>query len=132
MTFRQTAELLAAQLAGVRDSLDVGTSNATIEIRTGAKPAAVTDAATGTLLATLILDKPCGTLSAAVLTLIANGDAVAVATGTAEWARWADGNGAVRADSDVSVIGGGAEVQLTTLSIEFGMVIPLVSATLSY
>lgn len=130
MTVRRTSTLINGQLAAVRDLLDTGASNGAFQLRSGSKPTSVGDAATGTLLATVVLERPCGTVSAGVLTLIQDADAVAVATGAAAWARWIDGDGQVLFDTDVSIIGGAGEVQLTTVSIEAGMIIPLVSATL--
>ena len=132
MTTRVALRAINAQLQATADQLDAGAGDgASIEIRSGTKPAAVGDAATGTLLATLQLTKPCGTVSGGVLTLTTAFDAVVVAAGGATWARWLDADGAVLMDTDVSVAGGAGEVQLSTLSLTVGMSLPVVSATLS-
>lgn len=132
MTVRVTTRAVNAQLQATADLLDFGAGDgASIEIRSGSRPATVDAAATGTLLATLRLARPCGVVSGGVLTLAAAYDVAVVAAGTAAWARWLDADGQVLWDTDVSIAGGAGEVQLTTVSLTVGMLLPLVSATLS-
>jgi len=128
VTVRITQAHNEARLAATRDQLDTGAANAKIEIRTGSKPANVSDAATGTLLAAIELTKPCGSIASAVLSLATTSDALIVADGTAGYARWIDGDGAVVMDTDVSLVTGTAEVRLSTLTLTASALVSLLSA----
>lgn len=130
MAIRETIETIEAHLASVRDILDTGTANGGIQVRSGTKPTNVGDAATGTLLAFIEFTKPCGSIASGVMTMSTTSDAVIVATGTAGYARWVDGNGAVRLDTDVSSLAGSAEVRFSTLSFVTGSLVELLTAAL--
>ena len=111
-----------AMLVPLRDTIDAGTGAGTIRIYTGTMPTLTTDAVTTqTLLGTLTLSDPCGTVASKKLTLSSiTQDSSADADGVAAWARLADSNGVVAADFDVTTTGGGAVLQLNTTNIKAG------------
>lgn len=110
----------------------VGTS-AVIKIYTGAQPANVAAAATGTVLAQLTGNaSQFGTTASGVLTVSAiTQDSSADNTGTAGWVRVfkSDGTTAV-IDGTVTATGGGGELELTTTSIVTGQ--PVSISSLSF
>ena len=113
-----TRNAIVNAVLGLLDA-DVGASKA--EIRSGSQPAAATDAASGTLLATVVFADPAGTVSAGVLTFTDPAAVTAVAAGTATWARLLDNSGDTILDCTVSATGGGGELQLATVSITVGL-----------
>lgn len=113
-----TRNAIVNAVLGLLDA-DVGASKA--EIRSGSQPAAATDAATGTLLATVVFADPAGTVSAGVLTFTDPAAVTAVAAGTAGWARLLDNSGDTILDCTVSATGGGGELQLATTAITVGL-----------
>ena len=101
-----SSALLDARMVGVRDWLDNGTGNASLEIYSGAYPVE------GTLLGVMQLAKPCGAVANGVLTLQAAnvaGDMV-LANGEARWLRCKSAAGVAAFDTAVSVHGGTGEV----------------------
>lgn len=84
------------------DALDAGAGAGYIQIRTGAQPTNVADAASGTLLGTLTFSDPAfgssatGTATASAITSDTNADA----SGTAGHARLCDSNDAIHSDAD--------------------------------
>ena len=85
-----------ARLTGLRDFLDSGANAAQIDIYGGIPPTGgAAPTAQTSLLASMILQKPCGTVTAGALTLAA-ADALGplvAATGEARWARCLTGGG---------------------------------------
>jgi len=80
---------------------DVGSGAATIQVRNGVKPAATSDAATGTLLATFTMSDPAwGAAASGVATLDITPaiSTTGVAAGTATWARVIAPDGSVVVD----------------------------------
>lgn len=101
-----SSALLDARMVGVRDWLDNGTGNASLEIYSGAYPVE------GTLLGVMQLAKPCGAVAGGVLTLQAAnvaGDMV-LANGEARWLRCKSAAGVAAFDTAVSVQNGTGEV----------------------
>lgn len=104
---------------------DAGSGPGYIEVRTGSGPATANDAATGTLLATIVLGDPAfdtaGTTAAGVA--VANTIAVVqgVANGDAGWFRSYDSAGNTVEDGTCSVSGGAGELQLNTVTISVGV-----------
>jgi hypothetical protein len=102
----------------VVDRLDVGVTNGAgkIEIRSGAQPATPQDAATGTLLATVVLANPAAGNAASGSATITDPAAV---TGVADggafpyWARFYDRDNAAVMDCDVTATGGGGAITLS-------------------
>lgn len=132
MPLRQSDSVRTAKADAAVDKLDVGTGTAggTIKIYTGAQPATPATAASGTLLATVVCANPAfGAASAGVATLNDPASVNAVATGTAGWARFADRDGAVCFDGDVTATGGGGVVTLSTTSLVSGSPVDITGGT---
>jgi len=117
------------RLNGTVSSLDRGTAHAKIRLYNGTQPAAGGSATT--LLAEIVLTKPCGTVTGGVLTLTQENDYdIAVANGVATWARFIDGDGNWSIDCDVSDAAGSAPVKIDDTSIIAGGQVILMSAVL--
>ncbi|WP_350351866.1 hypothetical protein ABS642_00695 [Microbacterium sp. A8/3-1] len=118
---------------GVVDLLDGGPGPGTVQIRTGAQPASVGTAATGTLLGTLTLSDPAfadavnGVATANPIT----GDTAADATGTAGWFRGFDSTGAAVIDGACSLAGDGGEMILDKVAVIAGGAINVTSWTVT-
>lgn len=111
---------------------DAGAGAATLEIRTGSKPASPDGVATGTLLATLTLNDPAwGAAVAGIGTLDVSPSisGVGVATGTAGWFRAKDSTGASVLDGTCGTVG--ADMIMTSTSVAIGQVINLPSGTMT-
>jgi hypothetical protein len=119
------------------DSADAGAGAGYVEIRTGAPPATVATAASGTLLGTLTLGDPAfgaaTNASPAVATANAiTGDASADATGTAGWFRVFDSTGAAKWQGDISTVAAATgDMRLDSTSIVAGGTISISSWTAS-
>lgn len=127
----QTNDFKNAALEGRRDYLDLGSGVARIRIYGDNQPRPATGAtATGTLLVTIDLEKPSGTIASGELTLAAGDDVIVAASGTALWARVINGNGDIAFDCDVSSTSGSAELQLPSTTLFAGGTTRLVSGVL--
>jgi hypothetical protein len=116
---------------GVVDLLDVGGSG-TIKIYTGAQPATPATAASGTLLVTITLSATAfGAASGGSASLADPASVNAVATGTAGWARFADGAGSVVFDGDVTATAGGGVVELSSTALTSGNPVDITGGTYS-
>ncbi len=110
--------------------IDVGGAG-TVEIRTGSQPASANDAATGTLLGTLTFSDPAfqnasaGQATANAITP----DSSADNTGDAGWFRVFSGGGATVFDGNVTVNGGGGDMELNNISIVAGGTITITAFT---
>jgi len=90
-----------------------------LEIYTGTQPATANTAASGTLLATIVL--PADAFNAAsggVLSKNGTWDDTVDATGTAGWARLS--NGAISMDMNITATGDGGEITLDNISLITG------------
>lgn len=102
MAYRLSTNTRNKACDAIVDELDAGAGAGTIQIRTGAQPTNVGDAASGTLLGTLTLSDPAfgssstGTATASAITSDTNADA----SGTAGHARFLDSNGNIHSDAD--------------------------------
>ena len=102
-------------LTQYKDDLDAGSGPGTARIYSGTIPASPDAAATGTLLAELVLTKPCGVVADKKLTFSAiTQDLEANNTGVASHVRLADSDGNVIIDGDVSGTGGTGVLKLNT------------------
>src|SRR5574343_80518 len=113
MTLSISASHNSARLEATRAFADTGAANSRIDIYSGPQPAAGA-AATGTLLVSVVLAKPCGTVAGGVLTLTqqdAGGDLIAQ-TGDAAWARWVNGADVWVGDGTVSDAAGAGDFKL--------------------
>ena len=101
--------------------VDAGATAGTVKIYDGVQPATPDDAATGTLLATVVLGDPA--FAASVAGTATGADPVSVdaaATGTATWFRMADGDGSPVMDGDVTDEAGTGTLKLSTTSLVAG------------
>ncbi len=116
---------------GLRDTIDAGASPGYVEIRTGSKPASVATGATGTLLATVTLADPSGTVSAGVLTLsgLPKTDTAADNTGTAGWFRIFDSTGAGVLDGTAGGTGSGADMIIDNPALVTGQTFSIVATS---
>ena len=122
-----------SMLTLLRDALDSGSGPGVMKFYTGTKPANPSVAiTTQTLLGTLTLSDPCGSVASETLTFsaIAN-DASADASGSATWVRCESSDGAPHLDMDVSTTGGSGAVQMNTTSIVATGPISVSSGTIS-
>lgn len=120
-----------AMATGLRDTIDAGGGPGYVEIRTGTKPATVATGATGTLLATVTLADPSGTVSAGVLTLsgLPKTDTAADASGTAGWFRVYDSTGAAVVDGTVTGTGGGGDMEVDNPALVTGQTFSIVATS---
>ena len=113
---------------------DVGSGAATIQVRNGVKPAATSDAATGTLLATFTLSDPGW---AAASGGVANLDitpaitTTGVAAGTATWARVLAPDSSVVVDLTAGIGGSGADLIFDNPVIAIGQTVNLTVGTIT-
>ena len=120
MPLRLADTVRDAKVNAAVDLLDVGGAG-TIKIYSGAQPATPATAASGTLLATITLANPAfGNSASGAAALTDPASVNAVATGTAGWARFADGAGTVRFDGHVTATGGGGVVELSSTALTSG------------
>ena len=107
-----------AQAMGVAAASDLGAA-ATIELRTGSKPAAVDDAATGTLLGTVSVTGSF-TSTDAVLTAADPAAVAVVASGTAGYFRAKTSGGTAKIDGTITESGGGGDMILDDVDLVSG------------
>jgi hypothetical protein len=134
MPLRLSDSVRNAKVTAATGKLDVGTGTAggTIKIYTGTQPATPATAASGTLLATVVLANPAfGAASGGSAALTDPSSVNAVATGTAGWARFADRDGAVVFDGDVTATGGSGVVTLSSTSLTSGAPVDISGGTYS-
>ena len=105
-------------LTQYKDDLDAGSGPGTAKIYSGTMPATPDNAATGTLLAELVLSKPCGVVAGKKLTFSAiTQDLEANNTGYAGYVRLADSDGNAVIDGDVTSTGGTGVLKLNVTLI---------------
>ena len=105
-------------LTQYKDDLDAGSGPGTAKIYSGTMPATPETAATGTLLAELVLAKPCGVVAGKKLTFSAiTQDLEANNTGYAGYVRLADSDGNAVIDGDVTSTGGTGVLKLNVTLI---------------
>ena len=108
-------------LTQVKNDIDAGSGPGIQRIYTGAMPAGVDVAETGTLLAELTLSDPCGTVVDGELTFSAIvQDTAANADGVAGYVRTYDSDMNAVFDGDVSNTGGTGFLKLNTVNIVAG------------
>lgn len=98
-------------------------------IYTGAQPAHCSTAASGTLLASLPMANPIGTVSSGVLTMSAITSAAAVATGTAGYWRICTSSAGTTCIAQGSVGTSGADLNLSSTSLASGINVSVTSFT---
>ncbi|ASM75876.1 hypothetical protein VITFI_CDS3244 [Vitreoscilla filiformis] len=125
----QSDVLIAARAEALRSLLTAGPAR--LKIYTGAAPATPQTAATGTLLADLVMSATVAAPVAGVLTVSATADATVAASGTAGWARLSTSAGAALLDMSVGIAGSGHEVILSAVALYAGGFVRLTSLTLT-
>jgi hypothetical protein len=136
MTMRLGTAVAQAMCDALVDQADAGAGAGYVEIRTGAQPASVATAASGTLLGTLTLADPAfgaaTTASPAVATANAvTGDSSADASGTAGWFRVYDSAGTARWDGAITGTGGGGDMEISNVNVVAGGTINITAWTVS-
>ena len=105
-------------LTQYKDDLDAGSGPGTAKIYSGTIPATPETAATGTLLAELVLTKPCGVVADKKLTFSAiTQDLEANNTGYAGYVRLSDSDGNAVIDGDVTSTGSNGVLKLNVTLI---------------
>lgn len=134
MSHSYAVAVLVDAHTALRDKIDVGSGPGVIQVRTGSRPANADATATGTLLGTITLDDPCGTVSGTTGQLTfsaATPDSSADASGTIGHVRVLASDGTKIMDLDAtdgsSPISGFAV--FNTLTVEAGLPINLISMT---
>lgn len=123
---------LTKAVATVQASVDAETAlldGGTIQLRTGVRPAAPSDAATGTLVATLTFGSPAfgSANGSGVATANAVTPGTGVATGTPTWARLLTSGAAVWGDCDAGVAD--ADLILSAAEVVQGAAVSVSSLT---
>jgi hypothetical protein len=117
------------------DLIDVGSANPNgyIEIRTGAKPASPQTAATGTLLSTLSFSLPAfGNFTNGTTTSNSISEDTSVdATGVAGYFRFYDRDGAAVIDGEITVTGGGGDIEFDNINFIIGGVVSISTITVT-
>lgn len=130
MTIAITSAHNDARLGGTVAYLDSGTGNAAVRLYGSTRPATPADTPSSTMLVQIPLTKPCGTVTAGVLTLTQLEDGLISTTGTATWARVVNGEGTTAFDCDCGEGYGAWEVQLAQTDLFAGGTARITNATL--
>ena len=113
-------------------ALDAGAGAGLIKIYTGTQPATGGALSGNTLLGTLTLSDPSGTMSNGVLTFdTVSDDVSADADGTITWARFTDSDSNTVFDVDCGVTGSGAALTFNAVTVTTGGVIQVTSASIT-
>ena len=117
-TLRTKTTTANKALTQYKDDLDAGSGPGTAKIYSGTIPTSPETPATGTLLAELVLSKPCGVVAdkRLVFSAIAQ-DPEANYTGYAGYVRLSDSDGNAVIDGDVTATGGNGVLKLNTAFI---------------
>lgn len=121
-----------AAVSGVVELLDAGSGPGYVEIREGGQPATGDTAATGGVLATVVLADPA---FAVVSAGVATADSIAVVSGTddgdAGWFRAFDSDDNAVIDGNITISGAGGDMQLNTVTISIGVDFAVTSWTIT-
>jgi hypothetical protein len=126
----ETVDSRSAALTGRLAFLDSGSGNAAIRIYGGVRRANTSDTPGSAMLVEIGLTKPCGTVSAGVLTLTQLADGLIAASGVGTWAIFVNGAGATAFDTDAGEGVGAWEVRLVNADLYAGGGARIVSAAL--
>ena len=123
MAVTYTTAVKTARMTAVRDQIDAGTGAGTLQIGTTGM---------ATVLATITLNDPSGTITNGVLTLSGFAkNATVAATGTAAAARIRDSNN-VDIVTGLTVGTSGSDINLDNTSINSGQTVTINSATITH
>lgn len=134
MTVRIGATVRTAMVDAVRTLIDAGSGPGKIRVYTGAQPASVATAASGTLLVEVpfndpAFDAPASGSAAADVTPTVVG--TAVATGTAGWFRILDSANNSLIDGSVTATGGGGDITVASTAITTGLTVTLTALSIT-
>lgn len=119
----------------ITTKLDTGSTNsqARLLIRTGSPPANPETAASGTLLATVLLHTPpsFGSASTGVITADTIGNVTVAASGTAGWFRIVDKDNNAMIDGDITATGGGGDITFDNITFVSGGTVAISSLTIT-
>lgn len=120
MTITVSTALANARLQGTVNYLDTGAGNAAVRIYGGTRAANPATAPSSAMLAQVDLTKPCGTISAGVLTLTQLANGMVSNSGIPTWARIVNGDGDTAFDADAGQGSGAWEIQLAQAAMYAG------------
>jgi hypothetical protein len=129
MTIRIAVATRTARITAIET--DIGTA-AKVEIRSGAAPTNLTDADTGTLLASYTLASDWATQASGVLTFAGVPiSGTAVGTNTAGHYRVKTNAGVIKMDGSVTATGGGGDMTVDNANITTGQTVQITSWTIT-
>lgn len=133
MAIRLSTNIRNGALQLVNEAVNGGSAAGQARLYTGSQPASPDSAASGTLLASFVLEDPAFALpTAGTMVLDADPDinATAVASGTAGYMRFVDSNGVAIMDGSVGT--SGTDFLVNTTSIVSGQTVTLVAAQINF
>ena len=132
MTMRVSTGVRDGAASAFSTEVDAGAGTSVLELRSGARPTNLTDAAAGTLLASFDLPDPSfGAPSSGTITANAITATTGAADGTVGHFRVVNGDAAPVEDSD-SVGTSGTELVLNTLEISTGVDVEITAWTVTF
>ncbi len=131
MSLQFSTALRSARAAATVGQFDKAATPGRLDLYTTTQPAGGA-APGGSPIATITLQKPCGTVASGVITFAVSVPAQVLSTGDVLWARGVDGDGNWVCDGDVAVTGTpGAVFTLADVTLYAGAFVFLFDATLS-
>lgn len=131
MTMRITDAVRNDLADSFATAVDAGVSDSEIQLRSGSRPASITDPAAGTLLATVTLPATTfGAASGGTITANSISAVTGAATGDIGHFRVLDGDGTVVEDSD-SVGTSGTELEVNTVTVTSGESVEITAWTVT-
>ena len=120
-------------IAAIKTLVDAGSGPGKVEIRTGTQPATPNTAATGSLLATVLMDDPSftGPVTGVITAAGFPNTDPADADGTAGWFRMLDSDGNAIIDGSCSGSGGGGNMLIDNPNLLTGQVFSINSLTIT-
>jgi hypothetical protein len=118
-------------LAEVLAALDTGPISAGIQIYSGTRPPEGGLPGTSVLLTRISLQKPAGTISGGLLTLLQLEKGLVLASGTATWARVVTSNDEYVFDGNVGLIASSAPFKLDTLGLLTGSTVAMTTGAIT-
>lgn len=135
MLFDVSPAAAAPMLAGLAAAFDSGPAGGRARCYTGPQPASGAAITDETLLAIIVLQKPCATVSGRTLTMLPSPAATVLADGTIGWVRFETSAGEWMADADAGDIAGvvnpTAAVKFESLDVYAGGLTAIVGGTIT-
>lgn len=119
-----------AMASALVELLDAGAGPGVIEIRSGTRPA-VDSAASGTVLATVVLKNPAFSVASGVATIDDPDAVTGVSAGTATWFRALDADDSTVFDGSVGATGSDSDLELATTTISVGLSVDITGGTIT-